>query len=168
MKKKSTSINSEMQEAFILDDLDKMKVLVASGLADVNECDARRKSMATPLIRSAINSNGHEYLRWFLKNGANVNQKDGAGWTALHFACEYKNLDSVKLLIEAGADINSKNNMGATPLLRLLARNDARNQIILKYMIGNGADPKIKNNSGISVFDFADAETINWLQENSA
>jgi uncharacterized protein len=45
-----------------------------------------------------------------------VNARDCRLWTPLHFAARTKNPAVVKLLIEAGADVNAKDNEGITPL----------------------------------------------------
>jgi ankyrin repeat protein len=42
--------------------------------------------------------------------------KDFNGKTVLHYACYNGNIEIVKLLIEAGADINAKDIYGNTPL----------------------------------------------------
>ncbi|GKT27072.1 ankyrin repeat domain-containing protein [Acidovorax sp. SUPP3334] len=161
--KKDNSTHPEMLNAFVDDDFKKMKSLISAGLANVNDCDPRRKSFTTPLMRCAINDDNHEMLKWLLENGADVNKKDGAGWTALHFACEYKSIESIKSLIQGGADVNSKNNLGATPLLRLFADFNEKNKDAFLIMTKAGADPKIKNNSGVSAFDIADDEIHGYL-----
>ena len=45
-----------------------------------------------------------------------MNAKDENGNTPLHFACERGTSNTVKCLIEKGADVNSKNKRGQTPL----------------------------------------------------
>jgi ankyrin repeat protein len=48
--------------------------------------------------------------------GSDPNIKDSNGWTALHYACQYGDLESVKILIDHHADINSFSNNKRTPL----------------------------------------------------
>jgi Ankyrin repeats (3 copies) len=46
-----------------------------------------------------------------------VNARDANGWTPLHESVRGGHIDAIKLLVEHGADVNSKTNMdGATPL----------------------------------------------------
>jgi len=71
--------------------------------------------------------------------------KDGGGMTALVFAAREGDLDTVKVLVEAGADVNQKTNYGWTPLLT--ATNN-KNYKIGKYLLEHGADPNIPNNGG--------------------
>lgn len=51
-------------------------------------------------------------------NGANINAQDKFGFTPLHYASLYGNLEIVKLLIELGSNIEARTNFGRlTPLL---------------------------------------------------
>ncbi len=52
----------------------------------------------------------------FLSKGCDVNEKDEAGNTPLHYAVQYGKADLVVFLIEKGADINAKNTFEDTPL----------------------------------------------------
>ena len=60
--------------------------------------------------------NKHEVLKKMLLLGSDPNIKDSNGWTALHYACQYGDLESVKILIDHHADINSFSNNKRTPL----------------------------------------------------
>jgi ankyrin repeat protein len=61
----------------------------------------------------------------------------GGGLTALIIAARENDIESAKLLIEKGADINQTSNAGWTPLL--MATNN-RNYQLGKYLIERGAD----------------------------
>ncbi|HWF06887.1 MAG TPA: ankyrin repeat domain-containing protein [Bryobacteraceae bacterium] len=76
----------------------------------------------------------------------NRNQvKDGGGLTALIFAAREGDLETVKLLVEAGADVNQASNYGWTPLLTATQN---KNYLIGKYLLEHGADPNIANYGG--------------------
>jgi ankyrin repeat protein len=45
-----------------------------------------------------------------------LNQRDGNGSTPLHEACNFGSMESVRLLVEAGADLEIQDATGATPL----------------------------------------------------
>ena len=61
------------------------------------------------------------------------------------------NFEAVKGLIVAGADINKKS-IGMTPLMYAARYNKVE---IVKYLIANGADLKIKSNKGYTALKYA-------------
>ena len=60
--------------------------------------------------------NKHEVLKKMLLLGSDPNIKDSNGWTALHYACQYGDFESLKILIDTNADINAFSNNQRTPL----------------------------------------------------
>ncbi len=58
-----------------------------------------------------------ELMGEFLSKGPKASLADNIGRTPLHIAAEYGNIDAVKWLIAAGADLNAKDKDGSTPLL---------------------------------------------------
>jgi len=76
----------------------------------------------------------------------NRNQvKDGGGITALVFAAREGDLDTVKVLLQAGANVNHTTNYGWTPLLTATQN---KHYQIGKYLLEHGADPNIANHGG--------------------
>ena len=69
-----------------------------------------------------------------------VNAKDKDGNTPLHLSLDQNNLDLdlIRLLIERGANVNAKNNLGQTPIERLFSN---------KYNCSAQLDMKIKINA---------------------
>jgi ankyrin repeat protein len=67
------------------------------------------------------------------------------GLTALHFAVREMDMDSVKALVEAGADVNQVSEFGWTPLLTATQN---RSYQIGAYLLERGADPNIANEGG--------------------
>ena len=65
------------------------------------------------------------------------------GLTALVFAAREGDLDSARILIEAGADVNQATEYGWTPLLTATQN---RNYQLGKFLLEHGADPNIGNN----------------------
>ena len=57
-----------------------------------------------------------EAVKQYLDGGADVNAKDGGGWTPLHHATEAGHKEIAELLIANGADVNAKDKYGRTPL----------------------------------------------------
>lgn len=76
----------------------------------------------------------HQFIKFLIKNGANVNTQDECGTTALILAVMGEHENIVKILLENGADVNLQDNDGDTALKRsqkLCGRNIA--SILLEY-----------------------------------
>jgi ankyrin repeat protein/cell wall assembly regulator SMI1 len=59
-----------------------------------------------------------ELVKLLLARGASAKKLSlGGGWTPLHFAAQSGNVDSVQLLLDAGADVNARAQAGQTPIL---------------------------------------------------
>ena len=57
-----------------------------------------------------------EALKQLLEGGADKDEKDAEGRTALHFACGYGELACAEELIKAGADVDARDGDKNTPL----------------------------------------------------
>ncbi len=137
------------------------KYLIDAG-ADINNKD----SYFTPLIY-AVYYQQNELINILLKKGANTEARDYSGETALiHAALRIGDIDSVKMLISAGADVNVKSNYYIPPrsLLELLvdAGRPALNNIIAE-LINAGADISVPTNGKARLVFFAEG-----LQRSSA
>ena len=72
---------------------------------------------------------------WFLTSQV-IKATDGSGNTPLHYAAEWAQSDAVMLLVEKGADPNTKNANGETPLYNAVKAN---NTDIISQLLANGA-----------------------------
>jgi ankyrin repeat protein len=72
---------------------------------------------------------------------------DGGGITPLVFAARQDCLDCVKVLLDAGADVNQVTHYGWTPLLTATQN---RHYKVGAYLLDHGANPNLKNNGGWS------------------
>lgn len=79
--------------------------------------------------------------------------------TPLTMACITGQYETVKLLIENGADVNYKENKKwyneRTPLIFTVEEADKNKYKIVKYLLDNGADKNIKTTYGQSALDIA-------------
>lgn len=131
----------------------------------------------TPLMIAAIK--GHTLISTqLLQHQANVRARDLLGNTALHWAVETGQVETVKLLLENHAEIDTLNNDGLSPLLQATIRRDLGilltlldkgvnvNQVstnggtalhtaagngyteIVRALLHDSADPRIKNHDG--------------------
>jgi len=76
-----------------------------------------------------------------------IDLKNLKGQTALHIACENKNISFIKELLKCGCDVNSKSNDGSTALHIAIKR---RSEDLFDILVTNGADLSICDNKGIS------------------
>ena len=76
---------------------------------------------------------------------ARIPPNDGGGLTALAYASRANDLDSVKVLLEAGVDINQTTNYGWSPLL-IATQN--RYYKLGAYLLEHGANPNLANKGG--------------------
>jgi len=75
--------------------------------------------------------------RRLLDEGADVNEKDEGGRTALHWACQEGHLEFVKFLVEKGANLDTGDDVGFTPLQTSVGEDDIN---LVKYLLKNGAN----------------------------
>jgi uncharacterized protein len=71
--------------------------------------------------------------------------EQGGGLTALVFAAREGDLESVKVLLEHGADIDQQTQYGWTALL---AATQNRNYLLASYLLDHGANPNLANRGG--------------------
>ena len=108
---------------------------------------------------------------FLIKNGANLDldAQDTSGETPLHYACKHGYLDIAKLLIEKGANVNSKDQQNDSPL-HLAVKYGRKNHI--KILLKNGAEIDTKNNSSFTPLHEAifrkKPNVVKLLLENNA
>lgn len=162
--------------------LETVKTLIREK-ADVNAMENRRGQTA---LMWAISQGFPDIARQLILAGADVNAKshmlaglqpkvylthDGevqvsskGGFSPLHFAAQQGDLDSARLLIEAGADINHVTEEEGNALL--LASANGHEELAL-FLLENGADPTITagDGSGITALHYSLRDGIRALLE---
>lgn len=115
--------------------------------AGVNKRD---ESDGSTVLHQAAKAESRVFVWLLLKQGADVNARDGFGRTALHLACESRQKSSqgvVELLIQKGAEINFQTNAGETALhLACWAKDRALVDTLLK----NRADVGLTDKNGMT------------------
>jgi len=97
-------------------------------------------------LHMAIIQGDMEVVRQHIQAGSDLDLKEPKGGSSpLITAAVFGRTDAALALIEAGADVNIKNNDGSTPLHT--AAFFCRTEIV-EALLANGADVSIKNNAG--------------------
>ena len=78
----------------------------------------------------------------------------GCGEASIHQAARDGNIEAIKRHLEAGTDVNAKNEYGYTPISAVVGGGDKE---IAELLIANGADVKAKADNGLTPLHFAAA-----------
>jgi ankyrin repeat protein len=102
-------------------------------------------------IHDAAREGNIEAVKQHIAAGTDVNEKDGNGWSPLHYATHYayeagnNHEDIAKMLIAKGADVNLQRSSGMAPLHN--AANHGLNEVV-KLLIEKGANVNSKAELG--------------------
>ena len=129
-----------------------VKVLLQHG-ADVNARDDWHGD--TPLIHACFATGFSEVWGILIDAGAEVDARNDEGWTALHNAALYSEVEGARFLLARGADVNEKADLhGHTPLTATRGNRSAEMWRLLLYA---GADVKAKGYQGMTALHNAAA-----------
>ncbi|XP_036438508.1 uveal autoantigen with coiled-coil domains and ankyrin repeats-like [Colossoma macropomum] len=123
MLKLSEKTDSKTDTKILLDAISKDKIHLARFILDALDgkiVDSKTEGAHTPLISSVFLPDSHarsKFMNLLLQRGANVNQQDESGRTALSYACEKGYLDAVKMLVRNNADPEMADAWGNTALM---------------------------------------------------
>ncbi|MFN8391419.1 MAG: ankyrin repeat domain-containing protein [Bdellovibrionota bacterium] len=137
-------------------------------LRDGAKLDAVDQEGKLPLVLAA-GSGDENLVKRLLDAGANVNQADGFGSTALHWSRSDNGNFGVsritKLLVEAGAAVNARDHFGQTPLA-----SGFRNLEEVTYLVDHGADVTAVSKDGTPVIASycSDPKVFSFLLQKGA
>jgi ankyrin repeat protein len=115
-------------------------------------------------IHAAAQYGNIEAVKQHLAAGADVNAKDGEGYTPLHNAASDGHKEVAELLIANGADVNAKDGEGYTPLHN--AAFDGHKEIA-ELLIAEGADVNVQDKQGSTSLDWAAVSTAENKKETA-
>lgn len=108
-------------------------------------------------------------VKSLLDRGADINEKDVYGKTALMKAAEKGDIDTVKTLLDRGADANIKTDQGGTALLAAAYGGHAA---VIQALLENGAKVNAKDIFGttplMAAARYGQNETVKLLLDNGA
>jgi len=127
-------------------DRDNVALLLAKGGDPNRKMNVLGMFASSPLF-TGLGVGDPGVIQALLKGGANLNEKDQDGMTALHWAVLSHRPEAVEELLAAGADVNAVDHFGYTPLL-YAATVDFGDSAIATALLKAGADPNVKDKEG--------------------
>ena len=127
-----------------------MKVLIDHG-ADINARSnpvpkGRSAYLApTAVARARQFSDENDAAPRAQRRAGSQDTADGGGLTPLVFAARRGDIESIKVLVDAGADVNQTTQYGWTPLLTATQN---KHYIAATFLLEHGANPNIANKGG--------------------
>lgn len=136
--------------AAMADDRDNVSLLLGKG-ADPNRKMRLIGMFPTSPLFEAVGFGDPAMIKALLAGGADVQEKDQDGMTALHWAVVANHAEAAQALLAGGADVNAVDRFGYTPLLyaATIDFGDAETETAL---LRAGADPNIKDKKGKTAF----------------
>ena len=160
---------SEFVKAAQNGDLNEVKRLFALNPGIINELDREHD---TAIMKACRDCNAVNVVAFLLENGANINDKeyrDLIDQTPLIIAAFNGCTDIVKMLLDAGANIEHKNDQGENALISAAQEGNIN---VVKILLDAGADVNQSNTDGETALDLAirlkqKKELIDLLREKT-
>lgn len=125
-----------------------LKILLKNRAPNINY---RSHNGWTPLLTAVANGQ-FETTRFLLQKAANPLSSTKFGYSSLHFASKYGDIDLCTLLIDYHADVDQLNTNGSTPLM--LAAEHGHGAIV-KLLLEKGATASLTNKNNKNAIDYA-------------
>ncbi|MGZ8798120.1 MAG: ankyrin repeat domain-containing protein [Thermoanaerobaculia bacterium] len=140
----------DFHEACAMGDLVRVRTMLE---ATPSQLDAKSAD-GYPAVGLAIFFNHPEVARFLIERGADVNAAaDNQQRVApLHAAAAVSDRDTMKLLLERGADPNARQQMDYTALHGAASRGDVE---MARMLLAHGADAAARSSDGMTVAEFA-------------
>jgi ankyrin repeat protein len=123
-------------------------------------------------MRWSIYMEDPKFLELLLQHGGDPNlESDVLLGSPIHLACSYGQLTKLRILIEAGADLDIQDSFGRTPLI---VAADAAEFEVIHTLLTSGADYSIREKNGYSLDEVIasqrhllvlDQESAAWLSK---
>lgn len=128
------------------------KALLAAGASP----NAQAANQDTPWLLAGA-SGRTEIIAAMLPLKPDLTIRNRYGGNALIPACERAHVETAKLLLTSGIDVNHVNNLGWTCLLEIVILGDGgpRHQQVAKLVLDAGANPNLADKDGVSPLQHA-------------
>ncbi len=140
-------LSSDVIETIRRGDVEKAKAMAAAGETFIG----RGSSGESTMVLSAL-AEQPAMVAWFLERGVATEFVDDYGHTALYYSAIQGDLPSVKLLVDAGANLNVRSDLDKTPLMASVHNGHAQ---VTAYLLDKGANLDTQDHSGWSAIFYA-------------
>jgi ankyrin repeat protein len=145
------------------------KMLACFGFAAALTIAVNASMADSPIATAAMNGD-RDGVRALLKKGLDVNEAQGDGTTALHWAAIKGDAELAQMLVFAGANVRATTRIGAYTPLYLAAKGGYSD--VVAVLLAAGADAKAVTSNGTTPLMIAaaagDTKSITSLIENGA
>lgn len=122
-----------------------ISLLIARG------ADLKAASKVVPIERALFDDDGNPIPQRYTKPG--MEEREGqatvmGGWAALHYAAREGQMDAMRTLVEAGADVNQAS--GAEKMTPMVEAIINGHYDLAKYLLDRGGDPNITSIDGLA------------------
>ncbi len=134
----------------------------ANNLETTNTLTTHGATYGSPFkaLINALTFSYNEVVYYLLDNNiANIEDKDEDGQTVLHIAAIYNN-EKIEYLIGKGADLNTTDNSGYTPLILAAKTYSYGMTEVVKTLLNHNADIEAKDLNGMTALHWAAKEGL--------
>lgn len=110
----------------------------------------------SPLMKASEHGDIHTAQK-LIKEGAQINERDGNGYSPLTYAAWSGQTEVARLLISKGADVNNRDNDNSTPLLWAAY---CMHLDVAKLLIDNGADINAQDATGSTALHYTNSPVL--------
>ena len=121
-------------------------------MAPGNQEDDNMELLTCMSLIDAAKDGDIQKVTELIASGADVDDRDGIGASALHWSTTNNHEKVVETLIDSGADVNARDE-NRTTLLHLAA--DEGNEVILRALLASGAAVQVKDKDGLTPLHWA-------------
>lgn len=151
--------------------LEMLELLLKFG-AEINKTSMLQE--ATPLMAACVwgedaDEKNIKIVKTLIENGADLEHRNYRGQTALYQVIETPNPHRLKILVKAGADINSVNGCGWTPLMFSCALGNAPEKRLecIEILLDAGADVNRVDDNGKTAMDLLENNRCELMKNSS-
>ncbi|UII56151.1 M48 family metallopeptidase [Cytobacillus spongiae] len=118
-----------------------------------DDYDYEEDLLEYPEVIQAYLDEDYELFEQLIDEGADLEEKDFEGSTALQYAVIWGDVETVELLLQNGADVNTQDSWGSTPLMNAVYNGYGVEMV--NILLENGADKTIADSEGYTAYDYA-------------